>query len=407
MKRLGAIGRWLRGLLRRELVVETAPAVPDMPARTRVPVDHVVLLDGTMGSLRPGFETNIGNIFKLLRDQRNARLSVYYDPGVQWQAWRQLADVATGQGINDQIRAAYGWLATRYRPGDRIWLMGYSRGAFAARSLAGIIDLVGLLRTDHATERNVRLAWRYYQTTDVRPARAAFVRRFCHPRADVGIEMLGVFDTVKALGIRLPFLWVWTEPQHDFHSPALGEVVRNGFHAMALNERRIAFLPILWNTRAARPGQHVEQVWFRGTHGDVGGQLGGDTRARPLANIPLVWMLERAEACGLPLPERWKDRFPMDAGARSVGMNRSWGKLFILRGQRPLGGDPSERLHPTVIAAGRRPLPALPVLGETFGEGFGGAIGGAISEAMADTTRTREGAQATFSSAASGTSPSA
>ncbi len=399
MKKLGALGRWVAGLLRRDLVVETAPAVPDTPARARAPVDHVVLLDGTMGSLLPGFETNIGSIFKLLRDQRNARLSVYYDPGVQWQAWRQLADVATGQGINDQIRAAYGWLATRYRPGDRIWLMGYSRGAFAARSLAGIIDQVGLLRTDHATERNVRLAWRYYQSAEARPARAAFVRRFCHDPSDVGIEMIGVFDTVKALGIRLPFLWLWTEPQHDFHSHALGRVVRNGFHAMALDERRVAFHPILWDTRAAASGQRVEQVWFRGAHGDVGGQLGGDQRARPLANIPLVWMLERAETCGLPLPAEWRSRFPVDSVGRSVGMNRSWGKLFILRGQRPVGRDPSERLHPTAAVPAGRQLPALPVLGE--------ALSGALGEAMAEGTLPRQVVQATFSSAASGTSPSA
>ena len=403
MKKLGALGQWLRGILRRDLVVQTAPAVPDAPTRTREAVDHVVLMDGTMGSLAPGFETNIGHIFKLLRDQRNARLSVYYDPGVQWQAWRQLSDVATGQGINDQIRAAYGWLATRYRPGDRIWLMGYSRGAFAARSLGGIIDQVGLVRTDQATERNVRLAWRYYQSAEARPARAAFVRRFCHPRADVGIEMIGVFDTVKALGIRLPFLWVWTEPQHDFHSHALGEVVHNGFHAMALNERRVAFLPILWNTRAAHPGQHVEQVWFRGAHGDVGGQLGGDQRARPLANIPLVWMLERAEACGLPLPADWRGRFPTDVAARSVGMNRSWGKLFILRGRRPVGGDPSERMHPTAVQPGRPAMPALPVLGEPFAA----PLGEALSETMAEGGLSRQVVQATFSSAASGTSPSA
>jgi uncharacterized protein (DUF2235 family) len=399
MKRLGRIGNWLRGLLRRDPAVETAPAVPDIPLRQRERVDHVVLLDGTMGSLLPGQETNIGSIFKLLRDQRNARLSVYYDPGVQWRAWRQLADVATGHGINDQIRAAYGWLATRYHPGDRIWLMGYSRGAFAARSLAGVIDRVGLLRADQATERNVQLAWRYYQSAEVRPARDAFVRRFCLPRAEVGIEMIGVFDTVKALGIRLPFLWVWTEPQHDFHSHAMGTVVRNGFHAIALDERRVAFHPILWDTRGADLRQRVEQVWFRGVHGDVGGQLGGDQRSRPLANIPLVWMLERAQSVGLPLPQDWKRRFPMDPSARSVGMNRSWGKLFILRGQRPIGVDPSERLHPSAVIAATGQRPAIPVLAEMFTEMLGDAKG--------DAALSHPAVHATFSSAASGTNPNA
>jgi uncharacterized protein (DUF2235 family) len=363
MTRFGRLGQWLRTLVRREPVIETQPAVPFPTQLARGRVDHVILLDGTMASLTPGQLTSIGFIWQLMKAQSHARLSVYYDPGVQWRAWRQLADVATGHGINDQIRSAYGWLATRYRPGDRVWLFGYSRGAFAARSLAGIIDQVGLLRTDQATERNVRLAWRYYQSADVRPAEAAFVRRFCHAPGDIAVEMIGVFDTVKALGIRLPFLWVWTEPQHEFHSPALGRVVRHGYQALALNERRVAFQPILWDTTAAGDSQRVEQVWFRGTHGDVGGQLAGDERARPLANIPLVWMLEKAEGCGLSLPPGWRDRFPVDAAAPSIGMNRGWGKAFMLRGRRIVGADRSESIHPTAVSIGEKGASRLPVWG--------------------------------------------
>lgn len=317
-----------------------------------------------MGSLNPGQETHIGAIWHLLRGQRSAHLSLYYDPGTQWEAWRQIADVAMGRGINDQIRGAYGWLATRYRPGDRVFLLGYSRGAYAVRSLAGIIDQVGLVEHRHATERNVRLAWRYYQSPDVRPAEAVFVRRFCHKAPE--IEMIGVFDTVKALGVRLPFLWMWTEPQHEFHNHALGKTIRHGYHALALDERRAAFNPILWDTTGRENGTgpdwsgRVEQVWFRGAHGDVGGQLSGLETARPLSNIPLVWMLERAEVRGLSLPAGWRTRFPTDPAAPSVGMNRGWGKAFLLRAKRVVGADPSERLHVSVGAGGGggSPLPA-------------------------------------------------
>ena len=313
--------------------------------RGRGPTDHVILLDGTLSSLSPGHETNIGRIYRLLQNGKSAQMSIYYEAGVQWHMWRHTPDVAMGRGINRQIRRAYGWLASRYRPGDRVFLFGYSRGAYAVRSLAGIIDQVGLLRSDCATERNVKFAYRYYQRESESQYEAAFRRRYCHEKVE--IEMIGVFDTVKALGVRLPFLWMWTEPQHEFHNHALGPVVQHGYHALALNENRAAFDPILWQTTDGEWDGRVEQVWFRGSHGDVGGQLGGFNTARPLANVPLVWMLERVERHGLPLPPGWRDDIDMDATVPSVGTVRGWGKAFLLRARRQVGRDPSESIHPT------------------------------------------------------------
>ena len=93
----------------------------------------------------------------------------------------------------------------------------------------------------------------------------------------------------------------------------------------------------------------MEQIWFKGAHGDIGGQIGDFAVARPLANIPLVWMLERSEALGLALPEGWRGRFPCDPGAPMVGTWRSWGKWFLWRRRRMVGRDRSERLHPSAI----------------------------------------------------------
>lgn len=316
------------------------------PARVRGPTDHVILLDGTLSTLAVGEESNIGRIYQLLRAvAQPSNLSLYYEAGVQWHMWSDTASVAMGRGINRQIRRAYGWLASRYRPGDRVFLFGYSRGAYAVRSLAGMIDQVGLLRVDCATERNVSLAYRYYQSADASASEQAFTRQFCYPRVE--IEAIGVFDTVKALGIRLPFLWMWTEPQHEFHSHALSGIVRHGFHALALDETRAAFEPVLWDTSAGDWQDRVRQVWFRGAHGDVGGQLGGFQAARPLSNVPLVWMLEQVEGCGLRLPANWRGDFKTDATGPSVGTTRSWGKAFLLRARRRVGHDPSESLHHT------------------------------------------------------------
>lgn len=314
-------------------------------SRRRGPTDHVLILDGTMSSLDDGKETNAGLIYKLLASMPSrTQQMLYYEAGVQWRRWRELMDVAMGRGINQQIRRGYGWLASRYRPGDRIFLFGFSRGAFAVRSLAGMIDQVGLLRADAATERNIELAYRYYQSDTERPAEKEFVRRFCHPGTEV--EMIGVFDTVKALGLRLPFLWTLTEPRHKFHNHRLGAAVRHGFHALALDETRSVYEPILWECPPDFEG-HVEQVWFPGTHGDIGGHLGGSEAARPLTNIPLVWMLDRAEHAGLTLPEDWRDRFPTDPAAPSVGSWGGWGKTFLFRAPRVALRDVSERLHPT------------------------------------------------------------
>jgi len=317
-------------------------------AHRRGRVDHVLILDGTMSSLDEGCESNAGLTYKLLSEISGPDLSVYYEAGVQWQDWSGTLDVMMGRGINRQIRRAYGYLSSRYRAGDRIFLIGYSRGGYAVRSLAGMIDRVGLLRAENATERHILTAYRHYQSPPGSQAAQAFTRRFCHDAAPV--EMVGCWDTVKALGLRLPLLWRWSEGSHAFHNHHLGPTIKHGFHALGLDETRAVFDPVLWECPPDWNGR-VEQVWFRGTHGDVGGHLMGYAPARPLANIPLVWMLEKIEGCGLALPHGWRARFPMDTDAPSVGTWRGWGKIFLLRGRRVVGRDPSERLHDTVLGA--------------------------------------------------------
>ncbi len=326
---------WLGRPLQREQSAETAQ---------RGPQAYVIILDGTLSTLEPGYETHAGVAYRLCREMA-PRVAVYYESGVQWPDWRSTPDMLMGRGIDRQIRRAYGYLASRYRPGDQVFLLGYSRGAYAVRALAGLIDRVGLLKREYATVRNIRTAYRHYDNTPDGPHARAFARAFCHDSTP--IEMVGVWDTVKALGIRLPLLWRFAAEQHRFHDPYPAAVVRNAFHALALNETRVVYGPEMWRSTPDWPG-HMEQVWFRGAHGDIGGQLGGIERARPLAHIPLVWMLERAEACGLPLPQGWSARFFTDATAPSIGTWSGWSKIFLLRRARIVGADPSERLHETV-----------------------------------------------------------
>ncbi|MFT7596322.1 MAG: hypothetical protein ACI8R4_003657 [Paracoccaceae bacterium] len=337
--RLSQLGEKLLGWLGRPLQSQHSPET-----KPRGPRAHVIILDGTMSTLEPGYETHAGVVFRLCCEM-GAEVSVFYEAGVQWHSWRRTADMLMGRGINRQIRRAYGYLASRYRPGDKIFLIGYSRGAYGVRSLAGVIDMVGLVRAEHATTRNIRTAYRHYECHPGGPHASAFRRSFCHDA--VSIEMVGVWDTVKALGLRLPLLWRWAEDRHAFHNHRLGPSIRNGFHALALNETRSVFTPVLWDCPPGWPG-HVEQVWFRGCHGDVGGQLWGYDTARPLANVSLVWMLEQAETCGLPLPKGWQARYFTDPDGPSVGTWRGWGKIFLHRHPRIIGRDRSERLHDSV-----------------------------------------------------------
>jgi len=337
---------YLRSALLRRIGRE--PEASPAGRRSRGPVDHILLLDGTMGSLDPARITSIGLIYHFLRSAR-PKASVYYGKGLEMEEWRELTDLWFGWGVHAQILRAYGWLAMRYRPGDRIFLIGYSRGGFAARSLAGLIERVGLLRTDAATERNLHLVWRYYEAPELPAVASIFRNRFCH--ASTPIEMVGAFDTVMGLGWQLPFLWMLSEPRYRFHDHRLSPSVRHGAQALALNETRSVLEPLIWDSTATE-GQ-VEQLWFRGCHADIGGQLDGFEAARPLANIPLVWMIEQMEARGIALPEGWRDGFPRDADAPSVGSWRGWGKFFLFRAPRVIGRDPSERLHGTAIDAAR------------------------------------------------------
>lgn len=348
----GLIERFIQALRR---LPGWTPMPGPSPRKGREPVDHVILLDGTMGSLRSEKLTSIGILYHFLRGVE-PRLSLYYGKGLQWREWRDLSEVWLGWGVDRQIERAYGWLASRYRTGDRIYLIGYSRGAFAARSLAGMIGQIGLLRADEAIERNVIAAWRLYQGQGSDETVTEFRAARCH--AETPIEFVGVFDTVMGLGIQLPILWMLSEPKYRFHNHHLGPHVRSGAQALALDETRSIFEPLIWNSEETEAGR-IEQKWFRGSHADIGGQLGEAERSRPLANIPLVWMLEKLQRAGVPLMEGWADAFKTDVTAPSVGTWHGVGRLFLLRAPRVAGRDFSESLHPSVLQRRDKPKASL------------------------------------------------
>lgn len=228
---------------------------------------------------------------------------LFYEPGVGTTPDEHLLGGAFGLGLSRNIRNAYAWLADAYRPGDELFLFGFSRGAYTARSLAGLIRNCGILKPDCADR--VDQAFAFYRDASSRThptslASEIFRKTYSQPSDD--IHFIGVWDTVGALGIpdgvlgwkeisQLTPLWhrLW-----GFHDTQLSSHVRYAYHALAIDERRPPFEPTLW-TGTATPGQTVEQVWFAGAHTDIGGGSCGSA----LSDITLMWMVQRARAAGL------------------------------------------------------------------------------------------------------------
>ncbi|HYC02527.1 MAG TPA: DUF2235 domain-containing protein [Azospirillaceae bacterium] len=189
----------------------------------------------------------------------------------------------TGTGVSERVRDAYGYLASRWEPGDRIFLFGFSRGAYAVRSLAGFLHHAGLPSERRIVEEEeVDVLFLDYRKGKIPTGvKDGFVA--------APVTLLGVWDTVGALAFGKEF--------NDFHRISPPNVM-NFAHALALDEVRKQFLPSFWNPMAdGLPAGNtvVDEVWFSGVHSNVGGGYAN----RDLAEITLNWMMGKARALGL------------------------------------------------------------------------------------------------------------
>jgi uncharacterized protein (DUF2235 family) len=207
----------------------------------------------------------------------------------------------TGKGISSNILQAYQFISNNFERGDHIYLFGFSRGAYTARSLSGFIRYFGILRKQFQDELP-RIYGRYQRTlrSDLREVANGYREKIDidlqdREREVIPIHFLGVWDTVGALGVPSHFAQLLLKERIGFHDTDLAPNVDFAYHALAIHEYRESFRPTLWTGQS--PGQTVEQVWFPGAHSDVGGGL----EEQGLSNAALQWMARRAAATGLEM----------------------------------------------------------------------------------------------------------
>lgn len=253
-----------------------------------------------------GPETNVCRIYRSILSGTGSSGTVqqkWYDKGVGTDWYDRAAGGAFGLGLSRKIREGYKRLSDTYDPGDDVFIFGFSRGAYTARSLVGFIRNCGLLPKGSLSapdpDANTLLmeAYEIYRARDsgADSERAQDFRRKNDSRL-IPIRFLGVWDTVGALGIPIESFVQFNKEQFQFHDTELSGIVANAFHAIAVDENREPYAVTLWDPKE-KPKQVVEQRWFVGAHADVGGGYPD----RQLSDITLAWMQAKAASCGLEL----------------------------------------------------------------------------------------------------------
>ena len=316
----------------------------------------VICLDGTSNEVKAKAVTNIFKIVEVLQLADPDRQQVYYDPGVGTLAaagslgalGRKLSilgGLALGHGIRENMAEAYTYLMRTWEPGDQIFVFGFSRGAYTARALCGLLRSVGLLRP--GAENLVPYAIRVYARNPGdsnlsgpegwdRIDRFASTLSLPTPGETVScpVRYLGVFDSVKATSFIGPdFKWPWTRQLINV------ETVR---HAVSIDEQRRPYEPYLLKfPPEGRRFPHMEEVWFAGIHSDVGG---GFPDNPALGDISMRWVLDGAITAGLRVRhDVYAQRYTLSGEHASAPVSR-----MALRG----------RLASTPPIGRRRTIPA-------------------------------------------------
>lgn len=277
-----------------------------------------LFFDGTWNE--PPDHTNVRRLRLMLAERSPDGIAqrAFYNAGVGTLWYDRLSGGLIGTGLSENVRDGYRWLVENYDEGDEIYLFGFSRGAFTARSLAGIISRCGLLAADSPISFT-QLFERYKQGDTVRTLHDLIrdqansdsfdfeeraILRHAYYRPNL-IKMVGVWDTVGSIGLPFGSFPGLSRRMLKFHNTNLSITIEHSYQALAMDEYRAPYWAVLWTEfkpdvadpdESRVPDRHwIEQRWFPGAHANVGGGYLDD----PLPNRPLIWLQEKAAACGL------------------------------------------------------------------------------------------------------------
>jgi uncharacterized protein (DUF2235 family) len=262
----------------------------------------VLCADGTWNT-RHGvavavIDTNVRKLYLALIN--GASQLKYYDSGVGTDGTPidHLTGGAMGEGLFQKVQDCYAFLGNVYDPGDQIFLFGFSRGAFTARSVGGMIAGFGVpsINLDNRTVPSIFAAYREPDPDKKKKLKDQLIDAY--GLQDVKVEMVGVWDTVGSLGIPGIFFNALNQNKYGFLDTTIHPCINHGYHAVCIDERRAQFKPTLWTNpdeSALRNNDQVEQVWFPGVHCDVGGSY----PESELSDITLSWMMQKAKKHGL------------------------------------------------------------------------------------------------------------
>lgn len=324
---------------------DTEQSITPVPARRLV-----VFLDGTWnhpdqkdrGKTKPSNVTKLARAVKPLAADGRFQIS-YYDDGVgtSWGLDKWVGG-GLGVGLAKNIREAYRFLAYNYREGDEIYIFGFSRGAYTARSLAGFIERVGML-----PKSGMYYMLRAFELYEQRRPQPDFDALFADKQIStrrVRIDFIGVWDTVGAIGLPSRFFHALTGHRWNYHDVSLVPAIHHARHALAIDEKRKPFRPSLW-TDPVRGDQTLEQRWFPGVHSNIGGGYAKDG----LANCALHWMADEASRAGLDLDREFLKPYKKFWAHE---LRDSYGAVYRLMGAAPrsigTAGNGSETLDPSV-----------------------------------------------------------
>jgi uncharacterized protein (DUF2235 family) len=310
----------------------------------------VICADGTWNrpeeDIEKDFPTNVLKLARAIQPlSPNLRQHVFYDWGLG-SYHDSVAAGATGRGIHKNILDGYRYIVQNYSEGDKIYLFGFSRGAYTVRALCGLINNCGIIKRADASL--IARAWQIYKSpmSKYHPdgeESELFRKEHCHLTKSV--HFVGVWDTVGALGIPFSFMGLF-DKNDEFYDTKMGSNVSYARHALAIDEQREDFAPTVWTPR---PGVDLKQVWFSGVHADIGGSYPPDkaTGIRS-SDTPLAWMMIEARNEGLVLEPHLDASLTIGVEG-SIHKSRNHVYRFKSPLHRPLiiEGKPT-RIHPSV-----------------------------------------------------------